>query len=114
MNIRIFLSHWFCKRSQTGGDDDIDESDAEYKSPNDDYGAYNEGGYDDYGDKSSDYDGAYDSVPSSPIKELFSVDEIRNFTTVDELEPSIIGFFDESTNNEDKIVFEEVWELPSS
>jgi len=53
-------------------------------------------------------------VPSSPIKELFSVDEIRNFTTVDELEPSIIGFFDESTNNEDKIVFEEVWELPSS
>jgi protein disulfide isomerase family A protein 3 len=87
-NLKIFFLFCVALIAQSqyddeyGGDGDRDGGD--------DYG--------DYGDKNG----------FSSAKEIKTVEEMKLFMAEDEFEPFVIGFFDPSTNSNDKDVFEEV------
>ena len=83
-------------------DDDISEDSGSDSTPSSYGGDEPEPGYgDDYGP-----DGPGGGVSSA--KELSSSDDIKKFLEENDIEPAVIGFFDESTNSADKAVFDEV------
>ena len=105
----------FCKRVLFADDDIDNDEDSKDSGPSDGYG---DGGYGDggeggeggYGDEDEGYDGGDGTrapAGSSP-RDITSLDELKSFLAEDELEPAVIGFFDEATNADDLTAFKEV------
>ena len=71
------------------------------------------GGEDPYG---GDYgyggSGSRGSEPPPEIKEITSSGELKDFIAEEPLEAVAIGFFDETTNNDDKEIFTKVLRIP--
>jgi hypothetical protein len=67
------------------------------------------GGGDPYGGYGEDpYGGGPGGKAGAEAKELSTVDEIKAFIAEEDSEPAIIGFFDATSNAEDKEVFDEL------
>lgn len=111
----VIISSSLFYGAYSSSDDDIPEEDGQSGS-DDSVDPYSSGGYgggaggDPYGYGGDSYGGGGGdpSESYSSLKQLTTSEDIKSFLAEEEYEPTIIGYFDESTNSADKSIYEEV------